>query len=113
MNTIAMAIAEAAAALDAAGFDEPRRRARRLVAAALSLSASEVFAYPERRIDGSGAARIGEFLRRTLTHEPLSRVLGTREFWGLDFRLSPDTLDPRPETETVVEAVLARLPERD
>jgi len=51
-------------------------------------------------------------LRRTLAHEPLSRVLGAREFWGLDFMLSPDTLDPRPETETLVEAVLARLPER-
>jgi len=113
LNTIASAIAEAAAALDAAGFDDPRRRARRLVASALGLSANEVFAYPERRVDEGGAVRIGDFLRRILAHEPLSRVLGTREFWGLDFRLSPDTLDPRPETETVVEAVLARLPERN
>jgi len=112
-TTIEAAITEAAAALASAGFDEPRRRARRLVAAALGLSASEVFAYPERRVDEGGAARIGDFLRRILAHEPLSRVLGTREFWGLDFRLSSDTLDPRPETETVVEAVLARLPERD
>ena len=45
--------------------------------------------------------------------EPLSRIVGRREFWGLEFLLSADTLDPRPDSETVVEAVLARLPDRD
>jgi release factor glutamine methyltransferase len=40
-------------------------------------------------------------------------MLGVREFWGLDFALSADTLDPRPESETVIEAVLGRRPERD
>lgn len=112
-TTLAAAIVDAAAALAAAGFDEPRRRGRRLVAAALGLTASEVFGRPERPLDAAGAARIAEFLRRTLAHEPLSRVLGMREFWGLEFHLSPETLDPRPETETVVEAVLARLPDHD
>ncbi len=52
-------------------------------------------------------------LERMLAREPLSRIVGRREFWGLEFLLSADTLDPRPESETVVEAVLARLPERD
>ncbi len=41
--------------------------------------------------------------------EPLSRVLGRREFWGLDFALSNETFDPRPESETIIEAVLARV----
>ena len=45
--------------------------------------------------------------------EPLSRILGRREFWGLEFALSADTLDPRPETETVVEAVLRRVLNRN
>jgi release factor glutamine methyltransferase len=44
--------------------------------------------------------------------EPLSRILAKREFWGLEFTLSVDTFDPRPETETVVEAVLRRKPDR-
>jgi release factor glutamine methyltransferase len=44
--------------------------------------------------------------------EPLSRILERREFWGLEFSLSADTLDPRPETETVIEAVLRREPDR-
>jgi release factor glutamine methyltransferase len=44
--------------------------------------------------------------------EPLSRIFEKREFWGLEFNLSSDTLDPRPETETVIEAVLRREPDR-
>jgi release factor glutamine methyltransferase len=44
--------------------------------------------------------------------EPLSRIFEKREFWGLEFSLSADTLDPRPETEAVIEAVLKREPDR-
>ena len=112
VKTVGSAIEDAAAALGAAGFDEPRRRARRLVGAALGLSASAVFAHPERPLGPGEGDRVEELLTRILAHEPLSRIFGVREFWGLEFRLSPDTLDPRPETETVVEAVLARLPDR-
>jgi release factor glutamine methyltransferase len=104
---------ESAALLAAAGRDEPRRLARRIAVAALGLSAAEVFAHPQRRLDAEEHARIAAMTERVAACEPLSRVLGRREFWGLDFVLSPDTLDPRPETETIVEAVLARLPERE
>jgi release factor glutamine methyltransferase len=45
-------------------------------------------------------------MRRRLAGEPVSRIIGRREFWGLSFRISPNTLDPRPETELLVEAVL-------
>jgi release factor glutamine methyltransferase len=111
-DTIGSTVGDVAAALGAAGFDEPRRRARRLVAAALGLSAAAVFSHLDRMIPAADSERIADFLARMLTHEPLSRITGAREFWGLEFRLSPDTLDPRPETETVVEAVIARFPER-
>jgi release factor glutamine methyltransferase len=106
-------IDEAAAALAAAGFDEARRRARRLIGAALDLPASEVFAHPERPLEAGERGRIEALLTRVVANEPISRIFGRREFWGLEFRLSPDTLDPRPETETVVEAVLARVPDRN
>ena len=110
--TIGALIEEAAAKLAAAGFDEPRRRARRIVGAALGLTPDAVFARPERPIGSDEASRIAALLGRVLAHEPVSRILGTREFWGLEFRLSQATLDPRPETETVIEAVLARRPDR-
>jgi release factor glutamine methyltransferase len=112
-ETIGSTLGEVAARLASAGFDEARRRARRLLAAALDLSATEVFARLDRMITENEGERVAELLRRTLAHEPLSRIVGVREFWGLEFTLSPDTLDPRPETETVVEAVLARFAERN
>jgi release factor glutamine methyltransferase len=62
--------------------------------------------------EGEGE-RVAELLVRMVRHEPLSRILGVREFWGLEFKLSPDTLDPRPESETIVEAALACLPDRN
>jgi release factor glutamine methyltransferase len=106
------AMGEVGAALAKEGFDEARRRARRLVAAALDLSPAEVLARTDRMITDEEGERVAAMLRRMLAHEPLSRILGIREFWGLEFTLSPETLDPRPETETVVEAVLTRMPER-
>lgn len=112
-HTIASTLGNVAEALAVAGFDEARRRARRLLAAALGLTQEEVFARIDRMVTEAEGERIAEMLWRALKHEPLSRIQGKREFWGLELSLSPDTLDPRPETEMLVEAVLARLTERD
>jgi release factor glutamine methyltransferase len=109
---VGAALEDCAATLKAAGFQEPRRQARRLLAYARAVSAAEVFAHPEKELTGAETTRLAEMLRRLARHEPLSRIVGVREFWGLDFLLSADTLDPRPESECVVEAVLARLPDR-
>ena len=107
--SVGAALEHAAFALTEAGIDEPRRRARALLAAALDLSATEIFAYPERLLTSTQQARVSVMLDRMLAREPLSRIIGRREFWGLEFLLSADTLDPRPESETIVEAVLTRL----
>jgi release factor glutamine methyltransferase len=112
-ETLGSALGAVSAALFEAGFDEPRRHARRLVASALDVPIADVFAHLDRLITEDDGERIGNVLRRVLAHEPLSRILGMREFWGLDFALSSETLDPRPESETIIEAVVARLPERD
>lgn len=112
-RTIASAQGNVAAALSEAGFDEARRRARRLLAIALGLTPEEVFARLDRTISEDEGERIATVLRRALKHEPPSRIQGKREFWGLEFLLSPETLDPRPESETLVEAVAVRLVERD
>jgi release factor glutamine methyltransferase len=111
-KTIGAILAEIAVALAASGCDEPRRRARWVIAAALRMSAAEVFARPERVLSAAEQARIAAIRDRLTAREPLGRVLGHREFWGFDFALSPDTLEPRPESETIIEAVLARLCDR-
>jgi release factor glutamine methyltransferase len=111
-ETLGSLLDEAAATLTRAGFAEPRRRARRLVALALDLTPAELLARPEQVLDEQRTDHFRFALGRMVDHEPLSRILGRREFWGLEFGLSPDTLDPRPETETVVEAVLRKFPDR-
>jgi len=67
---------------------------------------------PGRPIPADALARLSEFAARRLAGEPVWRILGEREFWGLRFLLSPATLEPRPDTETIVEAALAELKQR-
>jgi release factor glutamine methyltransferase len=110
-QTMGATLSVVAAALSGAGFEEARRRARQVLAAALDLSPAEVFGRLDRVIAADEGARVDAMLRRALASEPLSRIRGRREFWGLELALSPDTLDPRPDSETLVEAVAARLPD--
>src|SRR5438876_10599901 len=95
-----------------ARFDEPRRRARRLVASTLALAPADLLAQPDRTVEEQARVRVRVALARMVDREPWSRILGRREFWGMEFGLSADTLDPRPETETVVTAVLRSIPDR-
>jgi release factor glutamine methyltransferase len=110
--TVGLLLTEATAALAKAGCDQPRRRARQLIAASLGISATELLMRPELRLGGSKSDRLRGLISRMARGEPLSRVVGRRAFWSLEFALSDATLDPRPESETVVEAVLARVSDR-
>jgi release factor glutamine methyltransferase len=112
METRGSLVAEAAAELSAAGCWDARRQARRLISEALAITQSDLFGYPDRAIDHEQIGRARVWLGRMVAGEPLSRILARREFWGLEFTLSADTLDPRPETETIVEAVLRRKLDR-
>jgi release factor glutamine methyltransferase len=111
-GTCGSLVAEAAAALWAAGVADPQRLARRLVSGALAIPPADLFGHPDRALDEQWISRVRALLLRMVEGEPLSRIFERREFWGLEFRLSVDTLDPRPETETVIEAVLRREPDR-
>ena len=110
MATVSSTVADLTERFSKAGFDSPRLDARMLVGAALGLEPSLLFARGYDPVSDAPAGRIEEFARRRLAHEPVSRILGTRGFYGLSFRVTPATLDPRPETETVVAAVLDARP---
>lgn len=110
--TIEQALRAATAALRTAGFEGPRREAGLLARIALGLDRTALLVSGDRRLDPGEAARLERSLARRLAHEPPSRIAGEREFWSLAFELSPATLDPRPDTETLVEAVLERVPDR-
>ncbi len=98
--------------LQRAGIDGARRDARLLIASALETSVEQVLGYPERRIDPAARAAIAAVVERRARREPVSRILGRREFWGLPFIVTPETLDPRPDSESLVEAVLREIPNR-
>jgi release factor glutamine methyltransferase len=94
--------------LAAAGIEEPRREARLLLAAALNTDATGLLKHTE--ID---QARFTPLLARRAAREPLAYLTGRREFWGLEFAVSPATLIPRPDSETLIEAALENFKNRD
>lgn len=96
-----------------AGIPSARLDARLLVGHALGLDATAVFAHPERPLDQAEAAAVETLAARRERREPLSHIVGRREFWSLPFKVTAATLDPRPDSETLVEAVLERLPDRN
>src|SRR5882757_9564926 len=95
-----------AAALRRAGIEGPGDDARRLLAAVLSLSAAQLLGRPERPLSADEAERFDRCIVRRVAREPVSRILGAREFYGRSFAISPATLDPRPDSETLIEAAL-------
>ena len=109
-TTIAGLVAAADAALAtgaASGGSESRREAEALVAAALQIGRATLLAHPERRVSDPQHARVRDWLVRRARGEPLAYLTGVREFWSLTFRVTPDVLVPRPETEDVVARALA------
>lgn len=97
---------ETTRALRARGLATPDLDARLLVCAACGISHEQFAGRPERPVGPDEYERIARLKARRLEGEPVSRLLGRREFRGLDFELTPQTLDPRPDTETAVEAVI-------
>jgi release factor glutamine methyltransferase len=91
-------------AIDSAELD-----ARILVGAALGLDLTGMIAAAARLLASEEAARLEDFARRRLGGEPVARILGHKEFWGLPLQLSAETLVPRPDTETLVELALEML----
>lgn len=102
---------EAAARLAGAGVENAPRDARLLMAHALGIEPVEVIMRETDAIDVVGLAAFEEAVERRLKGEPVSRIRGWREFYGRRFGVTPDVLDPRPETELLVEQGLKRLPE--
>jgi release factor glutamine methyltransferase len=105
-QTVSQIIADLTARFAAAGLDSARLDARVLVAQALGREPGLLFAAANDILSTQETALVEAFAHRRLAHEPVSRIKGMREFWGLPFKVTPATLDPRPDTETLVSAVL-------
>ena len=95
-----------------AGVPSARLDARLLLAHALAVDGTHVFSHPDRRLTEGERQRLEAIAARRERREPISHLVGRREFWSLSFIVTADTLDPRPDTETVVEAVLGGVADR-
>jgi release factor glutamine methyltransferase len=91
------------------GIDSGELDARLLVGHALGLDFTGIITAASHRLKVEEAYRLEAFARRRLAGEPVARILGRKEFWGLSLQLSPATLVPRPDTETVVELALEMI----
>jgi release factor glutamine methyltransferase len=91
------------------GIDSAELDARMLVGAVLGLDLTGMITAADRLLDCGESLRLEDFTRRRLAREPVARIVGHKEFWGLPLQLSPATLVPRPDTETVVELALEML----
>ena len=107
MSDVGTYLKRGAETLASAGIESPWREARLLLLHTTDLTEAELIGYPERSV-----AAVDDFdrlIRRRAKREPLSHLLGQREFWSLTFEVTAETLDPRPDSETIIEAVLDNI----
>lgn len=106
------ALAWAARTFRDAGVEVQRWEAALILCTVQGIGRAALIGAPDAPLTAVEAERFAAMIRRRAAHEPVSRILGLREFWSLDFRLSPATLDPRPDSEVLVQAVLDRLDDK-
>jgi release factor glutamine methyltransferase len=94
------------------GYDDPRRDARYLLAMAMERD-DAVFPHEDIVLKGHMTGSLAELIDRRRQGEPISRLRGWREFYGLNFFINPSTLDPRPDSEVVVDTVLDYARDRE
>ncbi len=86
--------------------------ARYLLKNILPVDDSDFIIGKDLDIDNKTLTKIEEYKKRRLSGEPITKILGKNEFWGLEFKVTKDTLDPRPDTEIIIESVLSWLGDR-
>ncbi len=110
--TVGAILCRAGQHLRAAAIETPRLEARLLLAHAMGCRIEDLLREPRAAVPAEAALRFAALLRRRLDHAPIAHLTGEREFWSLPFRVSPATLIPRPDSETLIEAALEACPER-
>ena len=104
MSRISDVISKGAAVLAEAGIDQSRRDAQILLADVCGCETSGLMLLDD--VSTEQAARFHQMIEARAAFQPISQIIGYREFWGRRFRVTPDVLDPRPETETLIEQAL-------
>lgn len=108
--TLVQAWTQARRRLEAAGIEGPVIDARLLLEAATGASRTDILTDPYRPLDEAQAEALDGYLGRRIAREPVSHILGRKGFWTVELKVTRDVLTPRPDTETLVNAVLKSLP---
>ena len=108
--TLVQAWTQARRRLEAAGVDAPVIDARLLLEAAAAASRTDILTDPHRLLAPAQEQTLEAFLARREAREPVSHILGRKGFWSVELKVTRDVLTPRPDTETVVDAMLKSLP---
>ncbi len=112
MTVIRDALEAAARALEGAGIAGAKAEARALAAFVTGLTPAQIFSRDYTELSDADAARFDAVIRRRITGEPAAYIIGLREFWSLPFKVTPATLIPRPDTESVIELVMQLFADR-
>jgi release factor glutamine methyltransferase len=108
--TLVQAWTQARRRLEAAGIEAPVIDARLLLEAAAGASRADILTDPHRALTAEQSAALDSFLARREAREPVSHILGRKGFWTVELKVTRDVLTPRPDTETLVDALLKSLP---
>lgn len=109
--TLVQAWTQARKRLEAAGVDGPVIDARLLLEAATGASRTDILTDPHRILTAAQLDALETLLVRREAREPVSHILGRKGFWTVELKVTADVLTPRPDTETIVDALLKSLPE--
>lgn len=108
MISIQETIQSAQNQLNQAGLvDSPHLDAELILCHVLDVNRSYLFTWPEKPLSSNQTTQFNTLLNQRLQGQPIAHIIGHREFWGLNLKVTPDTLIPRPDTETLIEATLA------
>ena len=110
---LSQALAEVERRLTAAGIESARADARILVAHVLGVDRNRLIGLPDKALTRTQMKKIDDVASRRAKREPVALIVGTREFWSLPFKVTRDTLIPRPDSETLIEAVLEHFSDRN
>jgi release factor glutamine methyltransferase len=90
--------------------EQPRANAEMLLAHTLGVGRIDLYVQYDRELESETLQRFKGFIQRRIQREPVAYIVGKKEFWSMDLKVTPDVLIPRPETETLVEAALRIVP---
>jgi release factor glutamine methyltransferase len=112
-STLGTLMAAGVAVLNDAGIENARMDARILLARAAGVDGGRISAWPEDVVSAEKSLAFNDMIVRRAANEPVGRILGERDFWRHTFKLAPDTLEPRPDSETLVEWAIDFLEDAD